>query len=37
MAVTLQADPTLGGFNAYCTREFANIFLLESRLFALTD
>lgn len=34
--VTLQADPTLAGFNAYCTRAFANEFLLEKRLFALT-
>ena len=36
MAVTLQADPTLAGFNAYCTRAFANEFLLEKRLFAIT-
>jgi hypothetical protein len=34
--VTLQADPTLAGFNAYCTRAEANSFLLEERLFALT-
>lgn len=34
MAVTLQADPTLAGFNAYCTRAFVNEFLLEKRLFA---
>ena len=32
---TLQADPTLAGLNAYCTRAFANEFLMEKRLFAL--
>lgn len=34
---TLQADPTLAGLNSYCTRAFANEFLIEKRLFALTD
>ena len=37
MAVTLQADPTLALFNAYCTRVEANEYLLERRLFAATD
>lgn len=36
MAVTLQANPTLALFNAYCTRAEANEFLLERRLFAAT-
>jgi len=36
MAVTLQADPSLAGFNCYCTRAEANEYLLEKRLHALT-
>jgi hypothetical protein len=36
MAVTLQSDPDVAGFNAYATRAEVNSFLLEKRLFALT-
>jgi hypothetical protein len=34
MAVTLQADPTQAGFNAYCDRAHANEYLIERRLWA---
>jgi len=34
MAVSLQSDPTLAGFNSNCSRDEANEFLLERRLFA---
>ena len=36
MAVTLQPDPTLAGFNSYCSRAEANEYLLERRLHGST-